>query len=84
MWLGVLDVVGDWLTRALERVAPKASIQMYSAMMLPFWSRFVYFWSCRGETVSILSVCDGGYWDAWTHDLVARHKLDCLSRRDGC
>lgn len=75
-----LGVVGDWLTRALERVAPKASIQMYSAMMLPFWSRFVYFWSCRGETVSILSVRNGDILGCLTHDLVAREKLDCLSR----
>jgi hypothetical protein len=30
------------LTLDLERVFPSASIQMYSAMMLPFWSSLRY------------------------------------------
>lgn len=34
------------LTLDLERVSPMASIQTYSAMILPFWSSFRYLSSC--------------------------------------
>ena len=40
------------LTLALARVEPSASIQMYSAMMLPFWSSLRYLLSWRGHDVS--------------------------------
>lgn len=34
-------------TLVLERTPPTASIQTYSAMTLPLWSRLMYFMSCR-------------------------------------
>jgi hypothetical protein len=34
------------LTLHFERVPPLASIQTYSAMTQPRWSRLRYFWSC--------------------------------------
>jgi hypothetical protein len=36
----------SWLTFVLDRTPLVPSIQMYSAMMEPFWSRVKYFWSC--------------------------------------
>ena len=35
------------LTLDLDRTSPSASIQTYSAMMLPFWSSFMYLLTCR-------------------------------------
>jgi hypothetical protein len=34
------------LTLHFERVPPLASIQTYSAITLPRWSKLRYFWSC--------------------------------------
>lgn len=36
------------LTLDFERTPPVASIQMYSAIALPFWSSFMYFINCAG------------------------------------
>ena len=42
-------------TLVFERMPLTASIQMYSAMTLPFWSRFMYFMS-YSESVSVYVV----------------------------
>lgn len=46
---GQVRPVAVRLTRDLERTSPLASIQTYSAMMLPFWSSFMYLLTCAGQ-----------------------------------